>query len=317
MFTKNNTKILKGVAIILMLYHHLFAFPNRILINRTIKYIPLINFGIFNSAYILGMFGKICVSIFIFLSGYGLYESFKTKKCYYNTILNKIKNLYIKYWKIFFVVIPISIILKTDGIVINVKELFNNLTAFKISYCGEWGFISFYVILLLLFPILKKIIDKYNFKLITYFTLITLLNVVVFVIRSDWIINFYSSIIKDNYQAFEYLPTFLMGIISSKFNILNYIKNIKDRLYIYNILCIFLMLFIIYMRILFGIVIDFVLTFVFILIITYLLNNENSLINKTLIKLGNESMNIWLIHSFFCYKWCQEFIYYPRFSILI
>ena len=66
MFTKDDTYKIKAIAIMLMLYHHLFCFIDRINISRDIKYIPLIKYNNFDSAYFISIFGKICVAIFIF-----------------------------------------------------------------------------------------------------------------------------------------------------------------------------------------------------------------------------------------------------------
>lgn len=42
-FSREDTKLVKGFAIILMLYHHLFAFPNRI--QDGSSYIPVLEFS--------------------------------------------------------------------------------------------------------------------------------------------------------------------------------------------------------------------------------------------------------------------------------
>ena len=84
-FEKKDTKIIKGIAIILMLYHHLFAFPERI--NET--YISLFSIHQKTISFLIGDFGKLCVAIFIFLGGYGTYITYKEKK--EGFIRNKIK----------------------------------------------------------------------------------------------------------------------------------------------------------------------------------------------------------------------------------
>lgn len=68
-FTKEHTKIAKGIAILLMLTHHLFAFPDRIHLDQ--GYISLFSIGDNNIEFIMGVFGNICISMYIFLSGYG------------------------------------------------------------------------------------------------------------------------------------------------------------------------------------------------------------------------------------------------------
>lgn len=65
LFSREDAKLVKGFAVFLMLYHHLFAFPGRI--QNGVSYIPLFVFGDTNSAELLGLFGKMCVALFLFL----------------------------------------------------------------------------------------------------------------------------------------------------------------------------------------------------------------------------------------------------------
>lgn len=71
-FTKKESNVIKGIAIILMLMHHLWRFPDRLYYSGITD-----NFTIFGQSIslYLGDFGKICVSLFFFISGYGLYTS--------------------------------------------------------------------------------------------------------------------------------------------------------------------------------------------------------------------------------------------------
>lgn len=59
MLTRTNTKQLKAVAILLMLAHHLFTFPERIPYNLS----PATSILISNTelTQCIGLFGKICV----------------------------------------------------------------------------------------------------------------------------------------------------------------------------------------------------------------------------------------------------------------
>ena len=67
-FTKKDTAIIKGVAIICMFMHHLFAFPDRIKAGSS--YISLFSMSGIGFEILLGAFGKICVAMFLFLSGF-------------------------------------------------------------------------------------------------------------------------------------------------------------------------------------------------------------------------------------------------------
>lgn len=65
-FDKNVTSQMKALALLLMLVHHLWKH------HEMIHYGPLSYSGILEQ---IGLFGKICVGIFLFLSGYGLMAS--------------------------------------------------------------------------------------------------------------------------------------------------------------------------------------------------------------------------------------------------
>lgn len=124
-FTKKNTLQLKGIAIILMLFHHCLLSPNMY------KEYEVIFSNLFTETMVnrFSLFGKQCVSIFAFLSAYGLSLSYKKAvdeniklKSWYT---KRLISLYSGYWFVF----VLSII---------ICELINNLpsntyTADKLS----------------------------------------------------------------------------------------------------------------------------------------------------------------------------------------
>ena len=71
----DDTKIIKTIAIIWMLIHHLWGFPDR-LVGGSLNYF----YSIFDQSTIIyfGIFGKFCVSIFFFV-GYGIYKIIREK----------------------------------------------------------------------------------------------------------------------------------------------------------------------------------------------------------------------------------------------
>lgn len=68
-FTKDHVLIAKAIAILLMFIHHLFVFPNRIIEN---EYSSIGQYNGKNIEIYIGIFGKICVAMYLFLSGYGM-----------------------------------------------------------------------------------------------------------------------------------------------------------------------------------------------------------------------------------------------------
>lgn len=73
---KNTSSALKGVAILMMIMHHHFGTPSLIK-QYDISFEPFPPYLIEN----LRLICKICVSLFAFISGYGLFHSYKKYEC--------------------------------------------------------------------------------------------------------------------------------------------------------------------------------------------------------------------------------------------
>ena len=71
-FDKNDTLAIKGIAIMFMIQHHGFLSPDRFE-GLTVSFTP------FSQTFIVTIsnFLKICVGMYVFLSGYGLTVSLK------------------------------------------------------------------------------------------------------------------------------------------------------------------------------------------------------------------------------------------------
>lgn len=93
-----------------MLVHHLWGFPDRVFTTGDGFDMSFIAFGECWYIY-LAHFGKICVSIFFFLGGYGMMKSYQVEKL---DLIGKLKGLYKTYWEVFCVFIPIAFIFFSD-----------------------------------------------------------------------------------------------------------------------------------------------------------------------------------------------------------
>lgn len=83
---------LKAVAIIFMVFHHLFAFDNFIAPSN--NWISIIGNRKFEMT--VAIFCKVCVGIFAFITGW--FASKNNKKYSFNYRLKKIGRLFKKYW---------------------------------------------------------------------------------------------------------------------------------------------------------------------------------------------------------------------------
>ena len=97
----NESLIIKAFAIIAMLVHHLFYDHPE--------------FG--NTVVNIGMSGKICVTLFVFASGYGMTASFPKDikedfhliKPLFFVLCKRYAKFYLNYWFVFFIFVPIGI----------------------------------------------------------------------------------------------------------------------------------------------------------------------------------------------------------------
>jgi hypothetical protein len=284
-----------------------------------------------SSIYYLGSFGQICVSLFFFLGGYGLWCISKKGKL---DILNNIKKLYISYWKVFLVFIPIGFIFfsKQETSAINSAYIlrFNNFSwqtiisdffGISSSLNGEWWFFRCYIFAIITFPILKKLFSRYS-------ATTNIFIVIIFNILSNNVLPALGNIAELGYLNNNYLYTnlfcipyiscFYLGIVFAKDNlIIKLRKYINDNIKLNIFVDISIILVIIYLRELaIGRLLD-ILYVPFFIIVSLDIIKKNKYLEGVLYSIGCESTNMWLIHSFFCYYFCiiSSFVTYLEWAV--
>lgn len=161
--TLHDTSILKGIAICAMLLHHLF-YENP-------------EYGHF--VWHLALLGKVCVAIFLLLSGYGLTIQM-------NKLLDKAKNVnlggqvlrfllkrytkfYLNYWLVFLIFVPIGVCCFNRPLTIPYGENANIPLALLKDVMGvqefhsyniTWWFNQLIILLWLVFPVLFWMINN-------------------------------------------------------------------------------------------------------------------------------------------------------------
>lgn len=322
-FNKDDTLIAKGFAIILMIMHHLYAFPKRIIGNN--YYNSLFQIWGQDIEYWIGCFGKLCVCIFIFLSGFSAYKTF-VKNNNSNFIFNRIFKFYKIYWTVFIIFIPLGYLLKYKR-EIKLFELINNITCYNITYNGEWWFATPFICIMLITPLILKYFEKDNntvslIKNILFIITLAVIhrtlipNLIKFDILSEFSKSSYYRI-SDN--ILKLLPSYLMGLIFAKYEIFEKIRAKINCSYIINASISFLGLILIFdCRSKTGMAMhwDYFYAPVVIFFFTNLVRNIKH-IKIIFISLGRKSSYMWLTHSFFCYQYFQKITYITRNSIII
>lgn len=309
--TKDETFVLKGFAILIMLFLHLFLNINRVneLDNLIlIKDIPL--------SYWLTRFTCICVSLYMFLSGYGLYIVFKRKTPMHN--LKRIGFLYLNVLLVAIVFLPLSFFFPSLGWNFDALTVFYNLSGFY-PYNAEWWFLFPWALVCLVSRYILFFLDSHKTWLVLLISCILYLGVRLFIHQygEGRLVVPPMRWLHELGQFFVLSFSFLLGASCAKHGILTYVQQLaKDSKFV-SLCSVILFLLIVYIRI-FYIPIGLFEPFIAVMFCCVIvMNNRFRWLDKILIGLGRESTNMWLIHTFFCYYYFHDFIYSFRFPILI
>lgn len=318
-FTKEHTQIAKGIAILFMVYHHLFVIPERL--NN--EYINLLDINGVNFQSIIANFCKICVCIYIFLSGYGFFLSLKNT----NSILQMYKKVGVhalKFMSNYWIIVLIELLVGTiiGKIKINLEIVINAIFGI-VDGVAEFWFIQAYIVMLLIAPILVILLSKKQIitKILTILLLVIIYLIVRVLLKYDYIDD--SGIFASYFWQIENLPivaTFFMGMLCSKFDIYKKVFNnraVSNHIVLFSVLC---LIFVVSFRIIFcnsptSMKFDFLLAPVFVFAFTTLVCNNK--LSKIMRLFGKHSTNIWLTHTFWWYYYFQNIVLLPKVSLLI
>jgi peptidoglycan/LPS O-acetylase OafA/YrhL len=298
--TMNDTQELKGIALIFLLCHHLFYVQKGLYDD----YCGLVqNWGIWC---------KVCVAIFVLLSGYGL-----TVKANHDHGIPSVRTFYwhrftkllSHYWFIWLCFVPLGVFAfgRTFDIVYKFHptfyfftDLFGIASCFNVlGYNPTWWFMGCIIVLYLIYPFLYRISRWGNHWLI----LAT--------------VCLYFLPIPHGFLGMEkpYLFSFSMGILLANAwkedGTALYIGRGASKLYKCSVLIFLLLLaaerhFMVTDKLPFDAVLALMIT------IAYLSFHIPSFLRKGLNFLGKHSMNIFLFHTFILSYFFQDLIYCTR-----
>lgn len=298
-FSISSTNACKGVSLLFLLWHHLF-YQN-----------PEFGFITYKSAVL----AKVCVAIFVLLSGYGFSESVKFKKVGLFAFYKKrLAVLYCNYWLIALIFVPIGIVFKgrtlqdvyTGHAYAKFMIQMTGLHRFVYSEFGyneTWWYMSVIIPLIIFFPFLYELTKKYGVLVLIFCVVIVLANRDAVSVIRPWL-----------------LP-FVLGIYASQ---RNSIVVISDRLHTYGNWRFMILFFAIVsvavlkssIPLLGGSESDWLfggLIIVFVFEFTTVLG----VAGKVLGFLGMHLFNIFLFHTFIYDYYWKEYIYFANNPILI
>lgn len=197
-FKGKNTQVAKGVAVLFLIWHHL-RFGQ--LVSNPVPS----GFGV-----LMAFYGKLCVAIFLVLSGYGLWMSYNKKRPkLLDFYKGKITNLMTPYWICFIVFGALGALFfgrTLDYLYAGrISSMFINFFGLNMffktpSMNDAWWFISLILLWYLLFPFAFKFLDKAPmiFTVLTCGSLLWRSNY--FIV--DWIFSFFIGMVFAKYDLF-------------------------------------------------------------------------------------------------------------------
>lgn len=335
-FDKNDTLSIKGIAITFMLMHHSFMSADRFS-GFEVNFYPFSQYTITT----LSNFLKICVGMYVFLSGYGLTVSLKkyggaslSGRQYKDYLYRRIWKLMAGFWVIYLLGFIISFIMINRPVEVyfpkgastgiysmlidmsGLAYLFNTPTL-----NGTWWYMTLAIFIILVLPFIARLSEKYG-------PMLTML-LCIFIPR---IVSFYVQLQPDKQANISrWFFAVVLGIICAQYDLFARAKGwmITKNKYISK-----LIKFILYTAVLTGLYIarvslhkkgyssmayeltDNVIP-VFVVYYCYEFVVGIPGLRQILCFLGKHSMNIFLLHTFIRQYLFREFIYsFKHFALI-
>ena len=196
--TLDETKIIKAFAIMAMLFHHLFYESSEC---ESIK-------------FVLVWCCKICVALFVFLSGYGMAASFpkissNPVKKHFFFLCKRYTKFFLNYWFVFFMVVPVGVLCFGRSLRIAYGENANLFKCFVSDMLGQqifnsynitWWFNALILALWFLFPLIHWLMNM---------RIVSICVIMLLIVCPQSVLN---SLDLVGYGVSRYLLTFSIGV---------------------------------------------------------------------------------------------------------
>ena len=327
--TLQESQIMKGVAILLMLFLHLFNQQGNVALCDTFIYIgdtPLLT-------YLVRAANP--VSFFLILGGYGMYCVWQKGDKHR---WSRIWKLMLHYWIVLLVFVSIGYFLHPDRYPGGWLKVIGNVTAFDTSYNGEMWFLFPYICLTLLSPWLFKFCERFRVRYVLLVSFVISLGTSFIISRYGAQYLYYNMWVYNPFLIVHLSFAFLLGAMACKCRSLspalpsregalmenrvgggNFKKlwNLKtQKLWNHSAWNWLLLIALVVFRCCFD-TSAFHTLYAFAFIWLFLRAPRWGWVDKMLAELGNKSMDMWMIHSWFCYYLFHDWIYGFRYPVVI
>jgi len=336
-FDKNDTLAIKGIAIMFMIQHHGFLSPDRFE-GLTVSFTP------FSQTFIVTIsnFLKICVGMYVFLSGYGLTVSLKkygnegtlSGRQYKDYLYRRLWKLMAGFWVIYLLGFIFSIFINSrvaeiyfsKDITTGIYSIFADASGLAYLFNtptlnGTWWYMTLAIFIILVLPFIANISKKYGPML--------MMLLCIFVPR---IISFYVQLQPDHKANISrWFFAAVLGIVFAQYDLMAKAKGfvITKNKYLSKaikfVVLTALLVGLYYMRVMLhkkgysasayeltdNIIPVYVVYYCYEFIVGI------PVLRQVLCFLGTHSMNIFLLHTFIRQYFLREFVYSVRHFALV
>lgn len=297
--SKNDSYIIKAIAIFLMFIHHFFTFPHWILSGGYTKF-----------SFYFNAPTKLCVSIFAFITGWAYVLSSK------HTLRNSFERIckfLINYWIVYIPVLLLSVcIFKYRPSALDIISEAFGIDTPVMKFC--W-YVSFYIISMILLPFIYKFIDKSLILAVVSGVIVPILffSVLKLLVPSKSGLQLLFNNLK------HWFPCICIGAIFNRYNLFRYFSVYTLRINRWIIL--FAAFAICNIGRYFISALDILYCSVLVFAIVNIHFVSNSIITKILVSIGKVSINMWFLHCILfnsiTTNFFQPLIYWPKNPVLI
>lgn len=226
--TSEKTLHLKGIALLLLTFHHLFGVEY---MDGWRAIIP----GTEGVDYVVGQSGRICLAMFLFCSGYGLYKSYISKESPKKTyILQRILKTLIPYWIVMFLTIAYLVYAGRFDPKYFFVNLFVLIPSNDILYASFSWFIKLYLLLILMLPLIRLIERKWKKNALIDILIYIVLPLAIAIIFNRFqdenhFINIPLFFVSSILFALSWFPLFAVGMLFAKYNTYKKVRGFADR----------------------------------------------------------------------------------------
>lgn len=327
-FTTYDSMLVKGVAIILLMFHHCISMNQ--VEKHTMSFFP---FESYHWPVMVCDSFKLCVGMFIFITGYGLYKSYSKIEIGSKTVFNWTGTRLFKtlsgFWFVYILVFIITYAVDKRPLDIYVTAptkmegswLYALIDFFGLAHItgtptliGTWWYMSAVVILIIFFPLLFGMGEKFSY-FVTAFAMILLPRILG--------IGF-----PGTKNVFSFVLAFILGMAFAKYDV--FAKQDKFTLFKNHKLFSDIVLFFVYLFAFFMVVyvtdklgrkylweLNYCIDPVIIILFANKYLKRIPVLNRVLMYIGNHSLNIFLIHTFIRYEYLNDFTYSFKYALLI